>query len=149
MELTQVVVQVVEIVAPVVATLLVVLLGYAIAFIRKQTAKLGNDLARDAILAALVEAEKVATDAINATNQKFVADIKAANADGKLTKEEAQQAMGMAVDYFIQNMTTRGLSVLEAAIGPVEAWLKDFLEAKIAERKTPVAARVARIADPS
>lgn len=138
-----------ELLLPVVAALLIALIGLGVAFLRKQLAKIDNEVARQALNDALVEAELVAGDAIRATNQILVEALKAKNADGKLTKEEARQAMEEAKKYFIGHLTAGTKEVLEAALGPINEWLEGFLEAKLAQQKGSVAAQVNKIANPT
>ena len=120
---------------PVITTGAITLIGYGVAFLRKQIAKINNQIERSVLEAALVEAEKVAVDAVRATNQILVDDLKQASADGNLTKEEAVAAMNMAQKYFVNHISKASLSILIAALGPVDAWLKDYLEAKLKQNK--------------
>ncbi|MGE5585710.1 MAG: hypothetical protein ACM309_09330 [Bacillota bacterium] len=126
---------------PVVAALLIALVGYGISYLRKQTQAIENEMARKALNDALTEAEIVATDAIKATNQVLVDALKEKAADGKLTKEEAVAAMNTAKLYFMQHITKGSKDVLEAALGPVSEWLESFLEAKLAGEKSVADAR--------
>ena len=135
--------------SPVVVALLIALITYGMALVRKKIAEIDNDMARRALDGALVEAELVATDAIKATNQVFVDAVKERAEDGKLTKEEAQEAMRLAKEYFLGHITSHSKSILEAAIGPINEWLEGFLEAKLAQQKGSVAAQVNKIVNPT
>lgn len=126
---------------PVVAALLIALVGYGISYLRKQTQAIENEMARKALNDALTEAEIVATDAIKATNQVLVDALKEKAADGKLTREEAVAAMNTAKLYFTQHITKGSKDVLEAALGPVSEWLEGLLEAKLAGEKSVADAR--------
>ncbi len=130
--------QLAELLLPVVAALLIALIGYGVAFLRKKVGEIDNEVARKALWDALGEAELVATDAIRATNQVLVDALKDQAADGKLTKEEAATAMNMAKTYFLSHITAGSKQVLEAALGPVGDWLESFLEAKLAAEKQQV-----------
>ncbi len=127
-----------EILLPVMAAMLIALLGYASALLRKKIEDLDSEMTRRCLRDALDEAEVVATDAIRATNQVFVDALKSRSTDGKLTREEARQAMEKAKTYFAGHLTAGSLSVLEAALGPVSKWLEGFLEARIAREKAAV-----------
>ncbi len=86
-------------------------------------------------MAALSEADMVARDAIMATKQQVVDDLKAAREDGKLTREEAKAAMDNAINYFVNTISNDSKRILVAAIGPFENWLEEFIEAKLGEVK--------------
>lgn len=134
---------------PVVAALLIALVGYGISYLRKQTQAIENEMARKALNDALTEAEIVATDAIKATNQVLVDALKEKAADGKLTKEEAVAAMNTAKLYFMQHITKGSKDVLEAALGPLSEWLESYLEAKLGtEKAMTVQQQVAATAAP-
>lgn len=133
---------------PVVAAALVALIGYGVAYLRKQAQKIDNDIAQQAIMGALFEAERVAKDAINATNQVLVDSLKKQSADGKLTPEEARLAMAEAQQYFVTHISAGSMDILKSTLGPVEQWLQAFLEAKLGEQKQ-IQAQVAKIANPT
>ncbi len=143
-----VVIQVVQYLVPAIGALLVALLGYLITYISKHQEKLKNDILREALGAALAEAHVVGRDAIVATQQKLVDDLKAAAEDGKLTKEEAAQAMTAAKYYFVTHLSSRSKDILRKALGPINNWLDTFLEAKLGEYKGGAQAEVARLANP-
>jgi hypothetical protein len=120
---------------PVATSATIALLGYVTAFFRAKVAEVKNETARKAILAALDEANRVATEAVLATKQILVDGLKAKAADGKLTKDEATEALNMARDYFMGHMTKDSITIITAAIGPIEEWLGKYLEAKISDLK--------------
>ncbi|MGB4716453.1 MAG: hypothetical protein WBH42_03605 [Bacillota bacterium] len=131
--------QAVQALMPVVVAALVALIGYGVAYLRKQTEKIDNEIVQQALWAALGEAEQVAKDAVYATNQVLVDKLKAASADGKLTEEEARLAMAKAKDYFISHISEGSMDILMAALGPIQLWLESFLEAKLGEQKQQAA----------
>ncbi len=137
--------QAVQALMPVVVAALVALIGYGVAYLRKQTEKIDNEIVQQALWAALGEAEQVAKDAVYATNQVLVDKLKAASADGKLTEEEARLAMTEAKNYFVNHISEGSMDILTAALGPVQLWLEDFLEAKLGEQKQ----EAAKIPNPS
>ncbi len=127
-----------EVVLPVFALFLVVLIGYGVALLRKKIEEIDNEIARRSLSAALVEAESVGTDAIRATNQVLVDELRSRSEDGKLTKDEAHEAMGVATDYFVRHVTSDSMRILEASLGPIQEWLEGFLEAKLSAEKRAV-----------
>ena len=125
----------VEILLPVIALFLVVLIGYGVALLRKKIEEIDNEIARQSLSAALTEAELVGIDAVLATNQVLVDELKEKSKDGKLTEDEAKEAMGVAKDYFLSHITSGSLKILEASLGPVREWLEGFLEARLSVEK--------------
>lgn len=135
MDWNDIVLQLVQYLVPAIGGLLVALLGYLVAYLSKQTKKVNNELLRAILDGAKDEAHSVAYDAIMATQQKLVDDLKAAAEDGKLTKEEAREALTEAKIYFINHISDNSRQVLVEALGPMKDWLDDFLEAKLGEIK--------------
>ena len=135
MTLSAFAVELAEILLPVIALFLAVLIGYGAALLRKKIEEIDNDIARQSLAAVLTEAESVGIDAVRATNQVLVDELKEKSEDGKLTEDEAKEAMGIAKDYFVEHMTLGSLEILEASLGPVREWLEGFLEAKLSAEK--------------
>lgn len=125
----------VEALIPLVVMVLTVALGYLANWLRQQAAKTKSEVVRAAFEAAIDEAEQVGRDAIMATQQVLVEDLKKASEDGKLTREEAARAMRKAMEYFQNHITPGALQVLQAAYGPIEQWLEEYLEAQLAKAK--------------
>jgi len=125
----------VEALIPILIALLTALIGYAITFLKKKTELIKDEQLRNIIQRALDEANEVADQAVLATQQKFVDNIKKAREDGKLTKEEAKEAMDMAISYFKTHITDESLKILEELYIDVDKWLEDFLEAKLGQLK--------------
>lgn len=138
MTLSAFAVELAEILLPVIALFLAVLIGYGAALLRKKIEEIDNDIARQSLAAVLTEAESVGIDAVRATNQVLVDELKEKSEDGKLTEDEAKEAMGIAKDYFVEHMTLGSLEILEASLGPVREWLEGFLEAKLSAEKRGV-----------
>lgn len=129
--------RVMEALLPLLALLVTVAVGYLTTLLRAQAEKVRNETARASLIAAIAEAERVAVDAVQATNQVLVDGLREASEDGKLTKEEAQAAMRMAVEYLQSHLTPGALQILQAAYGPIEEWIEAYLEAKLAQQKSP------------
>lgn len=138
----------VEALIPLVVMVLTVALGYLANWLRQQAAKTKSEVVRAAFEAAIDEMERVAYDAIDATNQVLVDELRKASEDGELTKEEAQAAMRTAVEYFMTHLTPGALQILQAAYGPVEAWIEEYLEAKLAQSKSSPYIEVESIVNP-
>ncbi len=128
-------VKAVEALLPLIVMMLTIALGYLAGWLRQQARKVQQEVVQESFLAAIDEMERVAYDAIDATNQVLVADLKEASEDGKLTREEAARAMRKAKEYFVGHITPGALQVLQAAYGPIEQWLEEYLEAQLAKAK--------------
>lgn len=128
-------VRLIEILAPVIALLITALIALAVAYLQKLTQKVRNEVARNALDAALGEADRAAKGAVLATQQTLVDGLKAAREDGKLTENEAKLALKTAALKFARSISQSSWDVLEASLGPVDEWLEDMLEAKLAEEK--------------
>lgn len=129
--LDEIIAQAVEILAPAVATLIVALLALAAAYLRRLTAQIESDVARRALDSAIAEAHIVAATAVRETQQVLVDEWRRGREDGTLTAEEREQALQAARDAFLRVISQRSLDVLTAALGPIEDWLDDLLEAQV------------------
>ena len=143
-----IVMQLIQALMPVIAALFVALLGYLVTFISKHQEKIRNDILRESLGAAIAEAHIVGRDAILYTQQTLVDKLKEAAEDGKLTKEEAAQALAEAKAYFIAHLSTRSKNILAEALGPINEWLESFLEAKLGEYKGGAYTEVYNLANP-
>ena len=148
MDWTAIVITILNILAPVIALGLVTLVGIGIKLLRQQVEKIDNDTLRSAFLAALAEAEVEGKNAVLNTNQVLVDAIKQAAQDGKLTKEEAKEAMAHAVEYFKEHLSDMSKGILVEFKGPIDEWLESFIEAKIGEIRSPMEAKVGGLASP-
>ena len=135
MDLNHLIFNLIEILLPVFVLSLIVFIGYGVALFKKKVEKIDNEIAKGLLLAALHEAESVGIDAVHSTNQVFVDSIREKSKNGRLTKDEAKQAMELAKDYFVSHITSGSLRILESSLGPVCKWLEGFLEAKLSTEK--------------
>ena len=81
-------VQVILTLIPVIGLALTVLISLAADYLRQKAAGVRQEVARQALWAAIDEAERVGADAVAATQQMLVDDLKAASEDGTLTPSE-------------------------------------------------------------
>jgi hypothetical protein len=140
--------EIVQMLLPVIAALLMALIGYGVAFLKAKTNALNEGVAKQSILAAINEAERVAKNAVMAVKQTLVDDLKKAAEDGQLTDQEKQAALNKAKNIFVATISKNSLGILEAAIGPVQNWLDQLLEAKLAEFKGGSAAQIYQYSHP-
>ena len=129
------VVSLIEILIPLIGLLITALIGLGIAYLQTKVQEIKHKAARDSVQAALVEAEYQAANAVKAVQQTLVDNFKKAAEDGKLTDEEKQLALEAAKEVFLNSISVGALDTLKAAVGPVENWLTELLEAKVLELK--------------
>ena len=141
-------VEVLNALIPLLALAVTIAIAMLAEWLRRKAGQVQQDVVRESFLAAIFELERVANDAILATNQILVEKLKEAAADGKLTKEEAEAAMRMAVEYLQTHLTPGALQILQAAYGPIEQWLEEYLEAQLAKAKGSPYIEVESIVNP-
>ena len=98
---------------------------------------------KDALKERIVE---VVTIAVKSTMQTFVDDIKAKSADGKLTKEERNEAYRRSYDTAIDILKSEGLEVgkevlgttIEAVVGSMNGVLKNGQKGEELPQPVPV-----------
>lgn len=140
--------QMLSVVAPIVLSLVGALMLYGISYVRKKVVDLDQAIIRDNLEAALRQADLVARDAIRATNQVFVDDIK--DREGKLSPDQIQEAMQKSVSYFTDHMFQHSKDILQWGFGPIEEWITGYIEARIPEVKqeNQIRQRVLEMASP-
>lgn len=122
-------------VIPLLVMLLTLAVGRLAGLLKEQAKKVKSEVASKALLDAIGMGETKALEALAATQQLLVDDLKAASEDGKLTKDEAKQVMQHAIAYWREHIGVDALAVLQAAYGPIEQWLESYLEAKLGMAK--------------
>jgi hypothetical protein len=89
---------------------------------------------------ALIILDQIVIDVVRELNQTIVDDLKAAKADGKLTRDEAEQIKHKAIELVIKKMGGDMLKTLQAYMGPITNLLATKVEAAVfdAKRNRPV-----------
>lgn len=129
------VVNLIEILIPLIGLLITALIGLGMAYLQAKVQEIKHKAARESVQAALAEAEYQAANAVKAVQQTLVDNFREAAEDGKLTDEEKQLALQAAKEAFLNSISVGALDTLKAAVGPVENWLAELLEAKVLELK--------------
>lgn len=87
-------------------------------------------------------ARQVAADVIRAAyeaavyaQQVYVSEIRKAGEDRKLTVEERERAMRLALDYFLSHAPVNAARALVPAGKSLEAWAREIIESKVPEAK--------------
>ena len=124
-----------EILIPLIGLLITALIGFGIAYLQAKVQEIKHKAARESLQAALAEAEYQAANAVKTVQQTLVDNFREAAEDGKLTDEEKRLALETAKEAFLNSISVGALDTLKAAVGPVEDWLTELLEAKVLELK--------------
>jgi hypothetical protein len=144
------VVSLIEILIPLIGLLITALIGLGIAYLQAKAQEIKHKAARDSVQAALAEAEYQAANAVKAVQQILVDNFRKAAEDGKLTNDEKLLALEAAKEVFMNSISAGALDTLKAAVGPVEDWLTELIEAKVLELKQSKAAvEVNKLANPT
>lgn len=122
--------QVLAIFAPVLLALLSALGTLAVYYVKLLTTRIKNNIeAMEDEQAAKIarrvinDAESLILTAIEEVHQTYTMDIKAASADGKLTKEEAIEALNRAVNRVKDLMPNEMYESLQSLFPDVEEWI--------------------------
>ena len=121
---------IITIVAQVIATLLITLIGVFGAWL---TAKIGKRVELTNINKAKDELVEAAQRTVLALQQTVVEGMKAAAQDGKLTEDEITELSIMLLNKTKQKMSLPSIKLLEAAAVDVNALIRGAGEALIAE----------------
>lgn len=116
-------------VIPLVGTLLSVFIGYLIAYLKKKTEALQNQYTRELIDRVLDEAQRAIEQAVMATEQEYVRVIK----DGKLTREQAEEAKRRANETFRKLMTVSSLQILNNVVSDLNEFIDNAIENYVAQ----------------
>ncbi len=113
---------------PFVSTGITILLSMAGLYLHRnyQTSKLTQ---------ALIIVDQIVIDVVQELNQTVVDDLKAAKADGKLTRDEAEQIKHKAIELVLKKMGGDILKTLQAYMGPITNLLASKIEAAIFDAK--------------
>ena len=138
--------EILSIIAPILGTLLTVLIGFIINLVKKKSEEIESDMLRKGINAALGEADSAARHAVEYVQQSFVEDIK--EREGSLNTKDARIAMERAKKSFINSLSDSALDHLMNQTDNFEEWLEGQLEAKLYEEKL-VKKEVEKLANPN
>lgn len=119
----------IENIVEIAATLLITLIGVLGAWL---TAKIGKREELKTIAAATAEATSAAQQTVQELQQTTVERLKAASADGKLSKDEISELGKMLIDGATAKMSDASKGVLNAAGVDISAVIKGAGEALIA-----------------
>jgi hypothetical protein len=126
-------------VVPVLGALLTALVGFGIQWLRAKTASLRWQSVLDQL-------DEAVDTAVASVQQTVVDGLRAAAADGELTKAEADDVFAKALAAVKATMGTKGLAALQSAMQvgqeALEAYLRAKIEAKVGETKAALTSPV-------
>ena len=129
---------------PAVLAVLSAALWYLAAWLRAKAAAVRDAEARLAARETVEAAQAALLNAMRETWQTYVADLKAAAADGKLRPEEKEKAREKALTAFRARLTAEQKQRLEAMLGDLDTWARHELEALMPTLKAEVGEAPAR-----
>ena len=89
----------------------------------------------DKLAKALILLDKIVIDVVRELNQTTVAELKKARADGKLTRDEAEQIKHKAIDLILTRLGIHLIRELERNIGPLVVLIGTKIEAAVHDCK--------------
>ena len=119
------------------ATLLITLIGVLGAWL---TLKLGKSTNLQNINAAQKEVIRAAKLTVGELQQTLVGELKAANADGKLTPEEIESLKDKLIEKTLEKLSAPAFTLLQSAAVDIQALIAGAGESWIDQMKTQSAA---------
>lgn len=86
----------------------------------------------EALKSAITEAQTVADGVVAGLQQNVVEGLKAGNADGKLTADEAREVMDTAIGQFVNDLSAKSLKVIEANADDAAQFIANMIEQRLA-----------------
>lgn len=126
---------IVQILMPLLITVIGAALAFAAAYLKARTDSIKNEDARKVVDNIIDRAYMYTFEAVRGTAQVYTDEIRKARADGKLTAEEAAEARRIAFEFFKTLMGQQGLKLLEETVGDVQAWFEKALEPAVGRLK--------------
>lgn len=123
----------IEVLLPAILALLGAVLAYGVVYLKQRTEAIQNEQIRQIANDMLERAQMEVYSAVEYVAQTFVADLKAAREDGKLTEAEKAEALARAKAAFKARMGEAALRQLAALVGDLEEWLRTQIEAAVYE----------------
>jgi hypothetical protein len=90
---------------------------------------------------ALLVVDQIVIDVVKELNQTVVEGLKAAKADGKLTRDEAEQIKHKAIEMILKRLGGNMLKIIQASMGPITFLLSTKIEATVFDEKRSRKAR--------
>jgi hypothetical protein len=96
------------------------------------------------LIQALLILDQIVIDVVRELNQTVVDELKAAKADGKLTRDEAEQIKHKAIEMILNRVGGDMLKTIQIYMGPITSLLVTKIEAAVFDAKRGKKTQTAR-----
>jgi hypothetical protein len=96
---------------------------------------LSRNYQNNKLIQALLILDQVVINVVNELNLTVVNELKAAKADGKLTRDEAEQIKHKAIEMALKSLGVDLLKTIQASLGPITSLLATKIEAAVFDNK--------------
>ena len=101
--------------------------------VQAETAKIEDDKTRDMILLAFSNVKDVVNNAVITAETTTVAELKKANEDGKLTKEDGEKVFAAVKDKVVSQVSDDTKTAMSTVIGNFDSYVEDLIHAQLAQ----------------
>ena len=101
--------------------------------VQAETAKIEDDKTRDMILLAFSNVKDVVNNAVITAETTTVAELKKANEDGKLTKEDGEYVFNAVKEKVVTQVSDDTKSAMSTVIGDFDSYVEDLIHAQLAQ----------------
>ena len=101
--------------------------------VQAETAKIEDDKTREMILLAFSSVKDVVNNAVITAETTTVAELKKANDDGKLTKEDGDKVFATVKDKVLAQVSEDTKTALNTVIGDFDSYVEDLIHAQLAQ----------------
>lgn len=101
--------------------------------VQAETAKIEDDKTREMILLAFSNVKDVVNNAVITAETTTVAELKKANDDGKLTKEDGDKVFATVKDKVLAQVSEDTKTALNTVIGDFDSYVEDLIHAQLAQ----------------
>lgn len=98
-----------------------------------EASKIEDDKTREMILLAFNNVKDVVANAVITAETTTVAEIKKANDDGKLTKEDGEKVFTEVKDKVLAQVTDDTKSAMTTVIGDFDSYIEDLIHSQLAQ----------------
>lgn len=101
--------------------------------VQAETAKIEDEKTRDMILLAFSNVKDVVSNAVIAAETTTVAELKKANEDGKLSKEDGQYVFNAVKDKVVTQVSEDTKTAMTTVIGDFDSYVENLIHAQLAQ----------------
>lgn len=98
-----------------------------------EASKIEDEKTREMILLAFNNAKEVVTNAVITAETTTVAQIKKANEDGKLTKEDGEKVFAAVKDDVLNQLSDDTKSAMTTVVSNFDSYIEDLIHAQLAQ----------------